>query len=222
MHITIVDHTFENLMSYREILKEEFRVELIQDPFELLNFLKKNQTDLVLIDTQMPSLNGFDLYKRLQSQRPETPVVFLSGDPSEESIVQGLSLGAHDYIVKPISPKELVARIKNRIYLLPSLQDKEKVIKVGTLTIYCQDEVVDIDGKTVLFTPNEFKILKFLCRNKDRVFSKDEICQRLWNYDKKPCSRIETHISNLRKKLGSSRSHLKTIKSVGYVIKSTY
>lgn len=223
MHITIVDDTYDNLLSYREILEEEFSIKLIQDPFELMDYLDENRTDLVLLDLHMPELNGFELYKKLKHQRREVPVVFLSGDPSEESVVKGLGLGAHDFIVKPISSKELIARIKNRINLLPSLQDLEGIIKVGDLTIYCQDEVVDVNGKTVLLTPNEFKILKFLCRNKDHVFSKEEIQKRLWPYHQGPGGQhVESHISNMRKKLGAFRYHLKTIKSVGYLVKSTY
>lgn len=222
MHITIVDDTYENLLSYREILEEEFSIKLIQDPFDLMDYLDHNRTDLVLLDLHMPELNGFQLYKRLQAQRPEVPVVFLSADPTEESVVKGLSLGAHDFIVKPISSKELIARIKNRINLLPSLQDREGIIRIGCLTVYCHDEVVDVDGKTVPLTPHEFKILKFLCRNKDHVCSKEEIQKRLWPYHESASTHVESHISNMRKKLGNFRHHLKTIRAVGYMIKSTY
>jgi two-component system phosphate regulon response regulator PhoB len=222
MHITIVDDIHENLLSFHAILEEEFQLKLIQNPLELIEYLKNEHTDLILLDLHMPEINGLDLYKKLQAQRMETPVIFVSGGACQESIVEGLGLGAHDFIVKPISSKELIARIKNRINLLPSLQDRGSIIKVGVLTMYCHDEIVDVEGKTIPLTPNEFKILKFLCRNKDRVFSKEELQKRLWPYHNKPSQHVESHISNMRKKLGNFRHHLRTIRSVGYVVKSTY
>ena len=115
MHITIVDDVADNLKSYNELLSSTFNLELIQNPLDLLTFLSKNTTDLVVLDLHMPTMNGFELYQKFKATHPDLPAIFLSGDPSEESVVKGLNIGADDFIVKPVSLRELIARIKNKI-----------------------------------------------------------------------------------------------------------
>ena len=115
MHVTIVDDARDNLRSYNELLSPTFNLELIQNPLDLLGFLGKTETDLIILDLHMPNMNGFELYEKFKNSHPDLPVIFLSGDPSEESIIKGLNLGADDFIVKPVSLRELVARIKNKI-----------------------------------------------------------------------------------------------------------
>ena len=108
MHVTIVDDVKDNLRSYNELLSPTFNLELIQNPVDLLSFLGKTETDLIILDLHMPTMNGFELYEKFKISHPDLPVIFLSGDPSEESIIKGLNLGADDFIVKPNTFKALL------------------------------------------------------------------------------------------------------------------
>ena len=96
MHLTIVDDVQDNLKSYNELLSPTFNLELIQNPLDLISFLGKTETDLIILDLHMPTMNGFELYEKFKVSHPDLPVIFLSGDPSEESIIKGLNLGGND------------------------------------------------------------------------------------------------------------------------------
>ncbi|WP_412477843.1 response regulator transcription factor [Halobacteriovorax sp. YZS-2-2] len=111
-HVTIVDDDSDNLENYQDLLEDDFDLQLIQRPLELLTFLNTNKTDIMVLDLHMPELNGFELYEKARLLAKKTPVIFLTGDPSEEACVKGLQIGAEDFIVKPVTINELIARIK--------------------------------------------------------------------------------------------------------------
>lgn len=224
IHVTIVDDNHDNLESYRELLEEDFDLKLINNPLELIDFLETQETHLLLLDLHMPQMNGFEVYQLIKERYPNLPTVFLSGDPSEDSVVQGLNLGASDFIVKPITAKELVARIKNRISLSslsPSPFVKPihlQAVKLGNLTIFCDLDVVHLDGKVINFTPTEFKILGHFARNLGRVISKEEIIEHLYTLQTSPVQSLEAHISNIKKKLSNAEVNIKSIRRVGYIL----
>lgn len=224
IHVTIVDDIHDNLESYRELLEEDFNLKLISNPLSLIDFLENHETNLLLLDLHMPQMNGFELYQLVKERYPNLPTVFLSGDPSEDSVVEGLNLGASDFIVKPITAKELVARIKNRIStasLFPSMPAKPlnlQAVKLGNLTIFCDLDVVHLDGKVVNFTPTEFRILGHFARNLGRVISKEEIIDHLYTLQTTPVQSLEAHISNIKKKLSHAEVNIKSIRRVGYIL----
>lgn len=219
MHVTIVDDVKDNLKSYNELLSPTFNLELIQNPLELLNFLSKNQTDLILLDLHMPNINGFELYEKFKTSHPEVPVIFLSGDPSEESIIKGLNLGADDFIVKPVSLRELIARIKNKISLKQNTAQSEDVIVFDGFKLYCEMQMAELNNEKIQLTPIEFKLIQLLAKNPNKVFTREYITNLLWPNIHVQNQNIDTHLSNLRKKLMPFSKYIRTIKSRGYILR---
>lgn len=219
MHITIVDDVKDNLKSYNELLSPTFDLELIQNPVDLLTFLGKAQTNLVLLDLHMPIMNGFELYEKFKDTHPELPVIFLSGDPSEESIIKGLNLGAEDFIVKPVSLRELVARIKNKISNKQISGANAEIIAYDGFKLHCEMQMAEIGNEKIQLTPMEFKLLYLLAKNPNKVFSREYITNLLWPNIHVQNQNIDTHLSNLRKKLMPFSKYIKTIKSRGYILR---
>jgi len=219
MHITIVDDVKDNLKSYSELLSPTFNLELIQNPVELLSYLGKTETDLVLLDLHMPTMNGFELYEKFKSNHPGLPVIFLSGDPSEDSVIKGLNLGADDFIVKPVSLRELIARIKNKISTKQGTSADSEIISFDGLKLYCEMQMAEIGDEKIQLTPIEFKIIHLLAKNPNKVFSREYITNLLWPNVHVQNQNIDTHLSNLRKKLSPFSKYIKTIKSRGYILR---
>ena len=219
MHVTIVDDVKDNLKSYNELLSPTFNLELIQNPIELLTFLSKNSTDLIILDLHMPNINGFELYEKFKTTHPEVPVIFLSGDPSEESVIKGLNLGADDFIVKPVSLRELVARIKNKISLKQSSTQSEDVIVFDGFKLHCEMQMAELNNEKIQLTPIEFKLIQLLAKNPNKVFSREYITNLLWPNIHVQNQNIDTHLSNLRKKLMPFSKYIRTIKSRGYILR---
>lgn len=224
MHVTIVDDVQDNLASYKDLLEHEFSLELIQDPISLLGYLNTNKTDLVVLDLHMPNINGFELYQKMRKTHQHIPVIFLTGDPSEESLITGLDLGAQDFIVKPVSINELIARIKNKIEAKKAKHRKKKdssLVKVDgydfALNLNLHSAV--IDGKNITLTPIEFKIIHLLVQNPNKIFSREYLAEIIWANSNTSSQNIDTHLSNLRKKLKPFSNFIKTIKSRGILLR---
>ncbi len=219
MHVTIVDDVKDNLRSYNELLSPTFNLELIQNPIDLLSFLGKSETDLIILDLHMPTMNGFELYEKFKISHPELPVIFLSGDPSEESLIKGLNLGADDFIVKPVSLRELVARIKNKISTKQSLMAGSEIISFDGFKLHCEMQMAEIGDEKIQLTPIEFKLIHLLAKNPNKVFSREYITNLLWPNIHVQNQNIDTHLSNLRKKLMPFSKYIRTIKSRGYILR---
>ncbi len=219
MHITIVDDVADNLKSYNELLSSTFNLELIQNPLDLLTFLSKNTTDLVVLDLHMPTMNGFELYQKFKATHPDLPAIFLSGDPSEESVVKGLNLGADDFIVKPVSLRELIARIKNKINSKNGTKSQDSIIAFDGFKLHCEMQMAEINDRKIQLTPIEFKLIHLLAKNPNKVYSREYITNLLWPNVHVQNQNIDTHLSNLRKKLLPFSNYIKTIKSRGYILR---
>jgi DNA-binding response OmpR family regulator len=219
MHVTIVDDVKDNLKSYNELLSPTFNLELIQNPVDLLSFIDKTATDLVILDLHMPNMNGFELYEKFKNSHPELPVIFLSGDPSEESVIKGLNLGADDFIVKPVSLRELVARIKNKINLKQASSSQDEIISFEGFKLHCEMQMAEINSEKIQLTPIEFKLIHLLSKNPNKVYSREFITNLLWPNIHVQNQNIDTHLSNLRKKLMPFSKYIKTIKSRGYILR---
>ena len=219
MHVTIVDDVKDNLRSYNELLSPTFNLELIQNPIDLLSFLGKAETDLIILDLHMPTMNGFELYEKFKTSHPDLPVIFLSGDPSEESIIKGLNLGADDFIVKPVSLRELVARIKNKISTKQSQISASEIISFDGFKLHCEMQMAEIGDERIQLTPIEFKLIHLLAKNPNKVFSREYITNLLWPNIHVQNQNIDTHLSNLRKKLMPFSKYIRTIKSRGYILR---
>ncbi len=218
MHVTIVDDRKDNLDFYRELLEESFELELIQNPFHLLDSLNMSKTDIVVLDIHMPAISGFDLYNKFKNLYPGLPVIFLSADPSEAAMIQALDMGAVDFIAKPVSLKELIARIKNKIPKNIQMSSKN-VITFEKFSLLCNQQSAEVEGSRINLTPIEFKIIHLLAKNPNKILSREYITHLLWPDVQVKNQNIDTHLSNLRKKLMPFSGNIKTIKSRGYILR---
>jgi two-component system phosphate regulon response regulator PhoB/two-component system alkaline phosphatase synthesis response regulator PhoP len=189
----------------------------------LLHFLAKQLPDLLVLDLMLPDGDGLEICKSLK-QDPRTsamPILILTARGEKPDIVLGLEFGADDYLVKPFSPSELVARVKAilRRSSAPNPQD-DNLIRVGaTLAIDQGRHLALVNGEAVTLTQTEFSILLILSRNPGWVFSREKILDALWGDEKAVIDRtIDVHIKHLREKLGAAATLIKNIRGVGYKI----
>jgi len=219
MHVTIVDDIKDTLETYADILGDEFDLKLIQNPLELMNFLSSSVTDLILLDIHMPKVNGFELYAQFKELHPEVPVIFLSGDTTEATTILGLELGADDFISKPVPVSELKARVKNKIAKSRKELKTQQKISFGNFILLCDMQQAEIDKIKIQLTPIEFKLIHLFSKNPNRIFSREYITKLVWPDVHVQNQNIDTHLSNLRKKLMPFSKNLKTIKSRGYILR---
>jgi len=173
--------------------------------------------DLIVLDVQLPDLNGFEVCRRLRFDGVNTPVIFLTAADSVEDRVRGLTIGGDDYLIKPFSVEELVARV-NVILHRTGRSAESPVLACGDLELDDTAHVVTRSGHDVPLSPTEYKLLRFLLRNAGRALSRDQILDHVWDYDFDGESTVvETYISMLRKKVDSAPPTLiRTIRGFGY------
>jgi len=177
--------------------------------------------DLILIDWMMPVVNGLELLRRLRrdERTREIPVIMLSAKAEIDNKTQGLDSGADDYLTKPFSPKELIARIKAVLRRHEGKQDTNAVLTIKMLVLDASSHVVSINGQTINLGPTEFKLLQFFMRHPDKVYSREQLLDQVWGnavyIDERT---VDVHIRRLRKAL-SIEGHealIQTIRGSGY------
>lgn len=186
---------------------------------QLYQFLNNHIPRLIILDLMLPDMDGFEICRNLKSEKKfsDIPVIMLTAKGEETDKVVGLELGADDYITKPFSPKELVARV--RAVLRRKEKRPESAIEIGNIMIDLEKYKVSIKGKKIELTPTEFKILKILSENEGKVFTRDELLDNLWGAEKTVIDRtIDVHIKHLRKKLGPAGHLIKNLRGIGYKI----
>ncbi|WP_144526563.1 response regulator transcription factor [Peribacillus simplex] len=184
--------------------------------------------DLVVLDLMLPKMDGLEVCKQLRQQKINIPILMLTAKDDEFDKVLGLELGADDYLTKPFSPREVVARIKailRRSQLQAngsdSSQDQEEgLLKLGELKVFPERYEAFFDEQQLELTPKEFELLLYLAKNKGRVLTRDQLLSAVWNYDFAGDSRIvDVHISHLREKIEKDTKkplYIKTIRGLGY------
>ncbi len=211
----------ENILELIKVnlVKENFDVVCFSKPKQFLNFIEEKTPDLIILDIMLPQTDGFELCKQLkQHQRlKNVPIIFLSAKSDEVDKVLGLELGADDYVTKPFSVRELVARVK-AVLRREKEKHEAKLITIGKiLTINPETFEVLVEGKKVDLTTTEFKLLLGLAENRNKVFSRDKLLDYLWGTEKAVLDRtIDVHIAHLREKLGKAAKFIKNIRGVGY------
>ena len=201
--------------------KEGFRTKEFYDGESLLNFVKITPPDLIILDLMLPGLDGLEVCRILKrdEKTSSVPIVMLTAKGTETDIVVGLELGADDYIVKPFSPRELVARLRAVLRRTEPKKEKSKLIKINNLVIDLTRYEVRVKGEKVNLTTTEFKILSFLAEKPGWVLTRNQILQDLWEDEKIVLDRtVDVHIKNLREKLGEAGKLIKTIRGIGYKI----
>ena len=188
-----------------------------EDGMTAVGFCKLNEYDLIIMDIMMPKLDGFSACKEIR-KICDTPVIMLSARGEEYDKLFGFELGIDDYVVKPFSPKELMARV-NAVLSRRSKAAKsdEDILKFDGLEINIPARTVTIDGERVELTPKEYDLLFYLVENKNIALSRDKLLSDIWGYDFFGDDRtIDTHIKNLRSSLGKYRDYIVTLRGVGY------
>ena len=214
MKILVVDD--EELI--RNVIKEyltieEYTVEEAENGLEAIEKAKANDYDLIIMDILMPKMDGYQACKEIKKIK-NVPFIMLSARSEEYDKLIGFDLGIDDYVTKPFSPKELVARIKA---ILKRSKNEEATYTFDGLTINDLAHEVKVDGKKVNLTPKEYDLLKYLVTNKNIALSREQLLTNIWGYDFFGDDRtIDTHIKTLRNSLGQYRKFIVTVRQVGY------
>ena len=201
--------------------------EVIQafDGQEGLNRAVAELPDLILLDLMLPKKDGMEVCKELRIQKIGTPIIMLTAKDDESDKVLGLELGADDYMTKPFSPREVVARVKavlrrSKVQEQTTEVEREKTYHIGALSVYPDRFEATLDGKELEFTPKEFELLVYLLDNKNRVLTRDQLLSAVWHYDFAGDTRIvDVHISHLRDQIEENSrkpKFIKTIRGLGY------
>lgn len=206
----------------REVIKEYsefsgYEVTEAADGMSAIGLCKLNDYDLIIMDVMMPKLDGFSSVKEIKKFK-DIPVIMLSARGEEYDKLFGFELGVDDYVVKPFSPKELMARV-NAVITRHEGADHgtSNVMKFGGLEVNFAARTIYIDGKRVNLTPKEYDLLFYLIQNRNIALSRDKLLSDIWGYDFFGDDRtIDTHIKNLRNNLGPYRDFIVTLRGVGY------
>ena len=177
--------------------------------------------DLIVLDVMLPDLDGFEVCRRLRTESNQTPVLFLTARDSTEDKVRGLTLGGDDYLVKPFSLEELIARI-DTILRRSGFTRSDALMRCGDLILDDDAHLVTRAGREISLSPTEYNLLRYLLINQGRVLSKSQILDHVWNYDfGGDGGVVETYVGYLRRKLDNEGpSLIQTVRAVGYVIRA--
>ena len=199
--------------------KENFKVVEFHDAKTFYAFLNKSIPDLLILDLMLPDENGLELCKNLKraSMYSSIPIIMLTAKVDETDRILGLELGADDYVIKPFSPKELVARVKAVLRRKKSEGDTKKINIGDFLEMDLVKYTVTVNGKRINLTTTEFKILQLLGSKTGWVFTRDSILNHLWGHEKYVIDRtVDVHIRHIREKLGKYNTIIKNVRGVGY------
>ena len=204
------------------LIRDVIREYLLMDNYEVLeasngldaiDVVKNNDIDLIIMDIMMPKMDGYQAIKEINKIK-EIPFIVLSARSEEFDKLIGFDLGIDDYVTKPFSPKELVARIKA---VTKRLQNEVITYKYQSLELNDSAPEVTIDKELVMLTPKEYDLLKYLFQNKNIALSRETILASVWGYDFFGDERtVDTHVKTLRNNLGKYRDIIKTIRGMGY------
>ncbi|MBP2633494.1 MAG: two component transcriptional regulator, winged helix family [Firmicutes bacterium] len=199
--------------------KENYVVFSVKDGREAVEKASEITPDIVLLDVMLPSLDGWGVCKEIR-RTSNVPIIMLTARDSETDRIIGLELGADDYVVKPFSPKEVIARIRAILRRVQPTEDKERVVQVGKIVLHPNSHNVVVNGVPIELTPTEYKLLELFMANQGQVFSRLQLVEKVQGdafdgYERT----IDSHIKNLRKKINASpenQEYIKTIYGVGY------
>ncbi len=223
VRILVVDDeaTLTELLSMALRL-EGWEVYTAGDGFSAVRAGRNVQPDAVVLDVMLPDMDGLEVLRKLRAHAPEVPVLFLTARDAVEDRIAGLTAGGDDYVTKPFSLEEVVARLRGLLRRTNALARAETtVLTVGDLTLDEDSHEVRRGGQVIALTATEYELLRFLMRNPRRVLSKAQILDRVWNYDfGGQANVVELYISYLRKKIDAGRAPMiHTLRGAGYVLK---
>lgn len=198
-----------------------FGVEAFQEGSGFMRFLRKQVPDLIILDLMLPDTDGFEVCKYLKKKDEfaAIPIIMVTAKSEETDKILGLELGADDYVTKPFSPRELVARVK-AVLRRKTSPEFPRILSIGqSVLINAEKHEVTIQGNKIELTSTEFKILYLLASRRGWVFTRDQILDHLWGDEKAVLDRtVDVHIKNLREKLGKEKDLVKNVRGVGYKV----
>ncbi len=222
-HILVVDDEpdISALVAYH-LARESYRVRTAADGVEAIRAVETERPDLVVLDLMLPGMSGLDVLGELR-RRGETqdlPVILLTARREEKDRIEGLQLGADDYLAKPFSPQELVLRVGavlRRVRQAPPAAKGGKVVRVGAFTVDTGAARAEIDGRALDLTPTEFKLLLTLMERRGRVQSRRQLLEAVWEVTANIATRtVDMHVQRLRNKLGEEAEWIETVRGFGY------
>ena len=205
----------------REIIKEYaefegYEVAQAEDGMQAVEMVKNQDFDIIIMDVMMPKLDGYSACKEIRKIK-QIPVIMLSARGEEYDKLFGFEIGVDDYVVKPFSPKELMARIRAVLNRASASQRTEDVIRYEGLEINFTAREVKIDGQKVSMTPKEYDLLFYLVKNMNIALSREKLLEEVWGFDFYGDDRtVDTHIKMLRNSLGKYRNLIVTLRGMGY------
>ncbi|MFQ3168026.1 MAG: two-component system phosphate regulon response regulator PhoB [Limisphaerales bacterium] len=199
--------------------KEAYRVDVADTGDKALKMARENLPSLLVLDLMLPGINGLEIC-RLLKRDPKTrdiPILMLTARAAEEDRIKGLELGAHDYVTKPFSPRELVLRVKNLLRLTEKSPDGVEVIEAGPFRLDTVRHQATVDGQALNITATEFKLLCLLASRPGEVQPRETLLRDVWGYEPTLDTRtVDTTMQRLRAKLGQAADRLETVRGVGY------
>ena len=207
------------------LTQEGYRVLKAYDGLQALEILKKEEVHLLIIDIMMPKLDGIHATLRIREES-SIPIIILSANTEDADKILGLNIGADDYVTKPFSPLELVARVKSQLRRYTKLgtmaENTENVFRTGGLVVDDDKKQVTVDGENIRLTPMEFNILCFLVRNAGKVYSIEQIYESIWNEEAIGVDNtVAVHIRHIREKIEinpKDPQYLKVVWGIGYKV----
>jgi two-component system OmpR family response regulator len=189
---------------------------------QTISAVLEEEPDLIVLDVMLPDMNGFSVTKRLRDAGYTAPIIFLTAKDETEDKIKGLNVGGDDYVTKPFSLDEIVARIQAVLRRTMQTEDEESVIRTGELTMDQDTHDVYVGETAIDLSPTEFKLLRYLMLNPNRVLSKAQILDHVWEYDfNGDAGIVESYISYLRRKIDphAAESLIQTKRGFGYMLK---
>lgn len=199
--------------------KEKYKVAIADNGDKALKIAREQVPNLIILDLMLPGISGLEICQLLK-QNPKTteiPILMLTARAGEEDRVRGLELGAHDYVTKPFSPRELVLRVNNLLLLKQSDRKSIKVIEKGPFYLDTIKHQANVNGNNINLTITEFKLLCLLTNRADEVQTRETLLRDVWGYEPTIDTRtVDTTIQRLRSKIGKAANHIETIRGIGY------
>lgn len=208
-----------NRLIEKKLAKSGYGVDTAFDGEEALDYVEFAEYDAIILDVMMPKKDGFAVIKEMRSRGIKTPVIFLTARDSIEDRVTGLDLGANDYLVKPFSFDELMARVRAMTRIKYGIS--ENVLSVDGLSLNCSTHEVTRNGKAITLSAKEYAMLEFMMRNVGIVLSREKLENHVWNYDYEGGTNlVDVYVSYLRKKVDGDfdKKLIKTVRGFGYVL----
>jgi two-component system, OmpR family, phosphate regulon response regulator PhoB len=209
------------LVAYH-LARESYRVRTVGDGADALRVVEAERPDLVVLDLMLPTVSGLDVLRELR-KRPELeslPVILLTARREEQDRIEGLQLGADDYVAKPFSPQELVLRVGavlRRVQQQPPAEGGGRLLRVGPVAVDTGAAIARVAGQPLDLTPTEYRLLMALVERRGRVQSRRQLLQAVWNTSADITTRtVDMHVQRLRKKLGPAADWVETVRGFGY------